>query len=169
MRASDGVKMAKDSTPNEPNYYAYDIPQDKPPKDYTYIERRAEILQYILKRGSPYAVHQSRLADRYGVTDGQISQDMDRLRKHITEHLGDEAKFTTRTVFEKTVCELQAQGEWKAAWDVVMDWNKWLADIGEQHRKPGHFIQDVAVNDGNSTESYSIITDKKQVEGTDNG
>lgn len=151
--------MTKDSTPNEPNYYAYKIPRHKQPEDYTYIERRAEILQYILQRGSPYAVHQSRLADRYGVTDGQISQDMDRLRKHVTEHLGDEAKLTTRTVFEKTVRELQAQGEWKDAWDVVMDWNNWLADIGEQRREPTHVAQDVSVDDGTTTESYSILTD----------
>lgn len=159
--------MTKDSTPNEPNYYAHNIPQHKSPKDYTYIERRAEILQYILQRGSPYAVHQSQLADRYDVTDGQISQDMDRLRKHISEHLGDEAKLTTRTVFEKTVCELQAQGEWRAAWDVVMDWNEWLADIGKQHREPTHLSQDIAVGDGTSTDSYSIITDTGQTETTD--
>lgn len=159
--------MTKDSTTDEPNYYAYNIPQHKPPEDYTYIERRAEILQYILQRGSPYAVHQSRLADRYGVTDGQISQDMDRLQKHVTEHLGDEVKLTTRVVFEKTVRELQAQGEWKDAWDVVMDWNEWLADIGEQHREPMHVAQDVAVGDGASTESYSILTDQGQTKGLD--
>lgn len=146
-----------DSDANEPNYYGHDIPSNKSPDDYTYIERRAEILQYILQRGSPYAVHQARLADRYGVSESQISRDIKRLRKHVDEHLGDDAKLTTRTVFEKTVTELQEQGEWKDAWTVVMDWNEWLADIGEQHREPKHVRQDVAVQDGDATDSYSIL------------
>lgn len=159
--------MAKDLPTNEPNYYAYDIPQYKHPEDYTYLERRAEILDYILQRGSPYAIHQSRLADRYGVTDGQISQDMGRLRKHITEHLGDEIKFTTRVVFEKTIRELQDQGKWKDAWDVVMDWNEWLADIGEQQREPTNVTQGIAVSADTSSESYSITTDMGDTGGRD--
>jgi hypothetical protein len=161
--------MTKDSTSGQPNYYAYDIPQHKPPEDYTYLERRAEILHYILQCCSPYVVHQSRLADRYDVTDGQISQDMDRLRKHVAEQLGDEVKFTTRIVFVKTVRELQAQDKWKQAWDVVLDWNEWLADIGEQHREPTHVTRNTAIDDGTSTDSYSIIIDSGTTETLDEG
>lgn len=119
-----------------PNYLAIDPPDGKPVEDYSPPERRAEILQLLIEAGSPFAIKQCRLADRYGVHESTISRDMDRLRESVDHHLGADAKLTTRAVFEKTVRELQAEGEWKSAWDVVMDWSSWLADRGAIEREP---------------------------------
>jgi DNA-binding Lrp family transcriptional regulator len=130
-------------TDNLPNYAAMEPPEDTPVDQYSTHERRAEILHRIKEAGSPFAITQVRLAERYGVHESTISRDMDRLRESIDDHLGNDAKLLTRTLLEKTVQELQAEGEWKAAWDVVMDWNEWLADLGEQHREPDRVEADV--------------------------
>ena len=130
-------------TENLPNYAAMDSPDGKPADECSTHERRAEILRLIREAGSPFAITQARLAERYDVHESTISRDMDRLRESVDEHLGNDAKLLTRTLLEKTVSELHAEGEWKQAWDVVMDWNDWLADLGEQHREPDRVEADV--------------------------
>lgn len=133
-------------TDDLPDYSAVNPPDDAPPADYSHHERRAEILQVLIEAGSPSAVNQSRLADRYDVHDSTISRDMDRLRESVTDHLGTEAKFTTRTLYQHVVDELLEEDDWKAtkaAWDVAMDWNEWLGDVGEQHREPDRVEADV--------------------------
>lgn len=146
---------------NDPDYYQVDIPAQKDPEDYTYVERRAEILGLILDKGSPHGIKQARLADRYDVSPSQISQDMDRLRNHVEEHLGRQAKLTTRASYQKTVQKLQEEGEWKKAWDVIMDWNQWLQDTGHQEQEPDkHEI---------SGEIEQQTTEKKMLVGVDIG
>lgn len=144
-------------TDNLPNYAGMEPPDDTPPEGYTTHERRAEVLQLIERAGSPFAINQSRLAERYGVHRSTISRDMARLRESIDEHLGDDAKLLTRTLLEKTVRELQGEGEWKAAWDVVMDWNEWLAELGEQHREPDRSEVDVDVDSRHAEVAYKIV------------
>jgi hypothetical protein len=132
-------------------------PDGKPVKEYTTHERRAEILRVMKEAGSPFAVKQVRLAERYGVHESTISRDMDRLRESVDEFLGQDAKLTTRALLEKTVRELQNAGEWKAAWDVVMDWNEWLADLGEQHREPRRSEVGVDVTSRHAEVAYTIV------------
>ena len=144
---------------NDPDYYQVDVPQQKDPEDYHYTERRAEILQLILDRGTPHGINQNRLAERYDVSASQISQDMDRLRTHVDQHLGRQAKMTTRAAYQQTVKNLQDEGEWKEAWQVIMDWNHWLQDIGQQEQEPDkHEI---------SGELRSEHTEKKMLVGVD--
>lgn len=114
----------QDMTTNIPNYTTMEPPDEKPIKEYSTHERRAAILQQVKRAGSPFSVKQAALADRYGVHESTISRDMDRLRESVAAHLGQDAKLTTRSLLEKTVRELHAEGEWKAAWDVMMDWNE---------------------------------------------
>jgi predicted ArsR family transcriptional regulator len=129
-----------------PDYSALEPPAGTDPTDYTHHERRAEILRLITKAGTPTAINQSDLADRYGVHDSTISRDMDRLRESVNDHLGTSAKFTTRTLYQHVVEELLDEKDWKAtkaAWDVAMDWNDWLQEVGEQHREPDRLEADV--------------------------
>ena len=144
-------------TENLPNYAALEPPDEKPVADYTTPERRAEILRRLKDAGSPYAVKQVDLAERYGVHESTISRDMDRLRESVADHLGQEAKLTTQALLEKTVRELQAEGEWKAAWDVVMDWNEWLADLGEQDRAPRRSEIGVDITSRHAEVAYTIV------------
>ena len=118
------------------DYYHIDVPQGKDPEDYEWWERRAEILDLILNRGTPHGINQARLAERYDVSPSQISQDMDRLREHVDQHLGREAKMTTRALYQKAIEDAQDRGEWREAFEIAMEWNHWLQDIGEQETEP---------------------------------
>ena len=66
---------------NEPDYRAVNVPEDKPPSEYTYVERRAETLQLIEQAGHPRAINQTRLAERYGCDQSNISNDVIVLRE----------------------------------------------------------------------------------------
>lgn len=49
-------------------------------------------------------------------------------------------------MFESALRELQTADDWrahKAAFEMVIDWNEWLADVGEQHREPAKSQVDV--------------------------
>jgi transposase len=140
-----------------PDYTTIDPPDDTPPEAYSTHERRAAILRAVIQAGTPAAVNQRALAARFDVHESTVSRDMDRLREAITEHLGADAHLTTRVVFERTVRELQAAGEWKRAWDVVMDWNDWLADLGAQHREPAKSALDVEMHSQNVDVAYEVI------------
>jgi len=135
-------------TNNLPDYTSIEPPDGTPIEEYTTHERRAEILQLVERAGSPFGITQARLAERYGVHASTISRDMDRLRESVDEHLGRDAKLTTRALYANVVRDLLDADDWrakKAAWEVVRDWNDWLADLGEQHREPRQSEVDIDV------------------------
>ena len=122
---------------NKPDYRAVNVPEDKPPSEYTYVERRAETLQLIEQAGHPRAINQTRLAERYDVSQGQISQDVDRLRSFIVENIdSDTVDSITETVYQKSVQELMSNGEYKDAVKAVESWNDWLMDRGKVAKEP---------------------------------
>ena len=147
-------------TDNLPDYSAIEPPADTVPEKYSTHERRAALLRRIQEVGSPFAITQAREADRFGVHESTISRDMDRLRESVGEHLGDDAKLTTRVLFESITEELLDADDWrakKAAFDMAMDFNQWLADLGEQHREPDRLEADVRSQ--NSEVQYRIVRD----------
>jgi len=122
---------------SEIDYRATNIPEQKPPAEYSYVERRAETLQLIEEAGHPRAISQTRLADRYGVSQGQISQDIDRLRDYINENIDEAAvDAITETVYQKSIRELVESGEYKDAVKAVESWNNWLMDRGKVDKEP---------------------------------
>ena len=122
---------------NEPDYRAVNVPEDKPPSEFTYVERRAETLQLIEQAGHPRAINQSRLADRYDVSQGQISQDVDRLRGYIVDNIDETTVDSiTETVYQKSVQELMSNGDYKDAVKAVESWNDWLMDRGKVDKEP---------------------------------
>jgi len=58
------------------------------------------------------------------------------------------------------VQELQAKGKWKQAWDVAMDWNEWVADLGEQHREPKKSALDMDVRSRSVDVAYEVVRDE---------
>lgn len=150
----------KPMTEKLPDYTTVEPPDDKLPEEYTTHERRADILQAIIEVGEPSAVNQRALSARYKVHESTVSRDMDRLRESINEHLGTDAKFTTRTLYQHVVRELLSEDDWratKAAWDVAQEWNEWLAEIGEQHREPKRSEVDVDVR--SREVAYELVRD----------
>lgn len=122
---------------NDIDYRAVNVPEQKPPSEYSYVERRAETLELIEQAGHPRAISQTRLADRYGVSQGQISQDIDRLRDYINENIDESTvDAITETVYQKSIRELVESGEYKDAVKAVESWNNWLMDRGKVDKEP---------------------------------
>jgi len=121
----------------ETDYRTVEIPDDQPPGEYHWTERRAEILKLVEEAGHPRKVNQSRLADRYGVSEAQLSKDMGRLREFIVSNI-DETRVDsiTETVYQKAVSELMDNGEYKDAVKAVESWNDWLMDRGKVEKEP---------------------------------
>lgn len=145
-------------TENLPDYSTVNVPEGKPPHEYTHHERRADLLHRCIRVGSPYAVNQSALSDRYGVDRSTISRDLKRVRESVDGSIGDGAKLTARAVFERALIDLRQADDWRAseaAFRVVMDWQDWLADIGEQEREPDR--AEIDVRSRHSELSYQVV------------
>lgn len=149
------------------DYFSIDIPEDKPPTEWHYTRRRADLLQIILRAGGPHAMSrtQAQLAERYGVDQSQISYDIDALGDYIDAVLGNRSKFQTRAAFDRIYEELLDEDDWrakKAAWDMVMDWDEWLGDLGEQDREPDHHEFDMDISGGGS--GYRVVHDEDDID-----
>ena len=79
------------------------IPEGKEPIEYTYMERRTEILKLIIKSGSPKNLGNKQLAKRYGVSNGQISHDFKAIAKEFEKYIGKDAKYRTSIMYEKLI------------------------------------------------------------------
>jgi hypothetical protein len=114
----------RDNSPTD--YGSVSIPEDKSPKNYHWTERRAEILQRIEEKGHPSAVSQTALTERYGVSHGQISQDMDALADHVRDRLHDRGRraLVVDSVVQHCVQELMEEGKYRKAAMTVLEWSE---------------------------------------------
>ncbi|WP_227354202.1 hypothetical protein [Haladaptatus salinisoli] len=108
------------------NYLAAEVPPEKDPADYSYVERRADLLDRVLAAGSRKNIHQARLAEVYDVSPAQISKDMARIGDDVADHLTNDLELQTVAMYEHTVEQLRADGRYKAAWDVHLDFLDWV-------------------------------------------
>jgi len=148
-------------TENLPNYDAVEVPDDTPRSEYSTHERRAEVWRAIKTAGSPSRINKAALARKYEVHRSTVYRDFERLREWANESLGEDAKLTSRAIFEKVLDELLESDDWrakKAAFDAVMDWNEWLGDVGEQHREPDRVEADVRQH--TSEVQYRVVRDE---------
>ena len=148
---------------NKTDYRAIDIPEDKVPSEYHWTERRAEILQLIEKAGHPAKVSPTRLAERYGVTKSQISQDKDRIQEYIVDNIDPvQVDGITETVYKKSIKELVDNGEYKDAVKAVESWNNWLMDRGKVDKEP-----EKIEHGGNVGVTSDVVTVTSEADDTD--
>ena len=155
-------------TDNLPNYDAIEPPADKPKAEYSTHERRAAVWREIKAAGSPSGVNKAALAREYDCSRKTVYRDLARLREWADETLGDDATLTTRAVFESVLGDLLESDDWrakKAALEAVMDWNEWLAAVGEQHREPDRLEADVRARSENVR--YEVLRDPPEELPTD--
>lgn len=115
------------SQSNQPDYDSVEIPA-KAPSEYTYRERRAELLQLVRQAGHPRSLNQGELADRYGVSQQQVSKDFDRISKHVDETLGSRRALISEAVYHRAIQGLLEDDDYKAAAKVTSDWNAWIEE-----------------------------------------
>jgi hypothetical protein len=152
-------------TDNLPNYDAIEPPEETPPEEYGTHDRRADLWRSIKAAGSPARVNKAALAREYDVSRKTVYRDFERLREWADDSLAADAKLTTRAVFETVLDDLLESDDWrakKAALDAVMDWNDWLADLGEQHREPDKLEADVRSR--SSEIQYRIVREESDEE-----
>lgn len=85
---------------SQPDYAAIEVPT-KPPTEFHYTERRAELLQLVEQAGHPGALNQAELAERYGVSQQQISKDLDRLDEHVRERIASRRDLEIGSVLKR--------------------------------------------------------------------
>lgn len=114
----------------QPDYSAVNIPS-KDRTAYSYVERRAELLQLVEEVGEPKALNQTVLADRYGVTQQQISKDLDRLASHVREMLSDRDRraFVVESVVRRLIRGLLDEEEYRKAATTAMDYDEWITEF----------------------------------------
>jgi len=117
-------------------YREVNVPGDKPPSEYSYVERRAEILELIEEAGHPDALTKTRLADRYDISPPQITKDFDRLRGYIRETLGHQRHAISESIYRKAIKEYTDRGEYDKAIDALESWNEWLREEGAREIEP---------------------------------
>jgi len=147
-------------TENLPDYDAIEVPDETPREDLDTHERRAEVWRLAKRAGSPTRLNKARLAREYDVARSTIYRDFERLREWAADSLGEDAKLTTRAVFEGVLEDLLDAEDWrakKAALDAVMEWNEWLADLGEQHREPDKSDLDVEMEARTAEVAYTVV------------
>ncbi|MFW6376000.1 MAG: hypothetical protein ACOCZJ_02445 [Thermoplasmatota archaeon] len=83
-------------------------PEDKDPKDYTFPERRRDILEEIKKHKDPKLLSRSDLAERYDVSIPMITEDIQAVIKSLEEYHGIQ---TLKTQITKLVERLNDEEE----------------------------------------------------------
>ena len=121
------------------DYSEIEPPDDKPPEEYTYNERRAEILNLIEQKGHPWGFNYAQLGRRYGVTRQQISKDFDRLKDWYQDKIGGDAKVSSDLAYRRIVQEHMDNGEYNKARKALDSWNGWLQETGHQEKEPEEY------------------------------
>lgn len=115
---------------NQPDYSAVDLPS-KDPTDFSYVERRAELLQRVKEAGEPSVLNQTELADTFGVSQQQISKDLNRLAGHVRERMIDRDRraFVVENVVRRSIRGLLNEEEYRKAAQTAMDYDDWIHDF----------------------------------------
>jgi len=153
------------------------IPTNKPPEQYSYTERRAELLTFILEAGHPDLVSRTKFADRYDVNPSTITRDIQTLEEEAAEELGSDAEFIVDTLFRKTLrnAAQDMQDNELTLNEVarLLDTYKgWLLDTGKVERAPDKHELDADVTQREAllnTDDYAIITDESDIDTDDEG
>ena len=114
----------------QPAYEAVAIPAI-PPTEYGYKQRRAELVEQIRNLGHPSMIHQGEAAERYGVSQQQISKDLDRIAESVSDNLGARHELGIDAVFQRTmVCSLEECKHRQAAM-TAKEYREWLTEQTE--------------------------------------
>ena len=118
-------------------YHEIKIPPNKLPKDYTYNQRRAHLLQIILQHGYiPFK--RTDLAKEYGVSPATITVDVDILTPYIIEHYWKKDKVISQaiTAKQKALKGALSESDWKTAASIADGILKTAFELGLIEKEP---------------------------------
>lgn len=116
--------------PDGPDYRSVDLPS-KPPEEYSYKERRARLLQLIVEHGHPDTINQTEMADRFGVTQQQISKDISRLGEYVHGQVLDrnQRALVVQSVTQRAIRGLLEDGDYRKAAKTAMEYDDWATEF----------------------------------------
>jgi hypothetical protein len=133
---------------NTPEYAAI-TPASKAPTEYSYAERRAEIYNQIEDLGHPSALNQTELAERYDVSQQQISKDLDRLDEYVRGRLGKRRDLEIGSVLKRCMTGALEQDDFTSARKAATAYDEYLdrrIDTLEFRQRISH-LEQVASDD----------------------
>lgn len=148
-------------------YKSTTIPESRDPEDYTYQERRAEILQAALEMGHPDKISRTRFAERYDVAPSTITRDIDAIREEIHEDLSVDADSVSAIVYRKAINAKVDEGDWEAAVSILESWNQWLYDRGIQDKEADKLEMDLDASIEKDERKALVGVDLSQFAGVD--
>jgi len=120
---------------NHPDYMEVVIPDDKARTDYSWQQRRAELLQAMIRKGHP-RLNQSQFARKYDVSQQQIYEDLQVLKAYMAENIDRDFKAWTSTLLRGAIESLVDKGEEERAVRVLGEWKEFLFDTGRMEKEP---------------------------------
>lgn len=113
-------------------------PFDKPTKEYSATERRAEIYGMIEDAGHPRNLERNyvQLGERYGVTPQMISKDMKWIRSYEASHNATRAQAVTGWLAEKAVMQAVDDENFERAFELQQEYVDYLIETGDIEAAP---------------------------------
>jgi len=135
---------------NQPDYFNQQYPDHENYEDYEWYERRALILDLMIRKGTPWLT-QTKLADRFGVSNTQIHKDIVTLKVYLGENKGKDFDSLGATLYRNAIEQLQKKGEHLKAVKVFESYKEFMFETGEKHKEPErHEVrQETVVNEFN--------------------
>lgn len=147
---------------SETQYDAVNVPDpdDKPRHEWSYVERRAEILERIERAGHPDALTKTDLAREYDVSHTTIGRDFGRLAEYVAGSLGERHTFIADRVFRGAIRNLVETGDHYRVAQVTEKWYSWLADVGAVAREQAGLNVDATVHQQQmETDDYVLVVE----------
>lgn len=146
-------------------YKNVDIPTGKDPEEYTYHERRAELLQAAIEAGHPDMLNRTRFSERYDVAVSTVTRDIQALQEEIHDDLSSDAEFITATIYRRAIREKADRGDWMDAKELLESWNDWLFNVGQQEKAPDKVDMDLDASIQTEERKALIGVDLSQFDG----
>jgi hypothetical protein len=118
------------------DYSQIPVPDGKPPEEFTYNERRAEILKLLEQKGHQWGFNKAELARRYGIDRKMVYKDFDRVKDWYRDRIGSDAKEASDLAYRRIVQEHMDNGDYEKARRALDSWNSWLEDRGIEEKEP---------------------------------
>ena len=150
-------------------YKDIEIDESTHPNDYSYQERRHELLGFIIEAGHPDLLSRTKFAERYDVAISTITRDIQALRAEIREEMGTDAELIGEAIFQKTMKEQAKNKDFEDAVETFVSWYSWLQETGAKEkvadkREVTHAGQmDVGIGEGLSDqnqEHFAALVDE---------
>lgn len=124
---------------NGPDYAAIRIPSEanRPKWEWDHEERQAYFFDLLRRCGTPSNLPKSQgeFGDDFGVTQQQISKDIDRVRKYIAAHAGQDAISKAEMLAHRATDDL-VEDDPKDAMDAWLKYCEFLFELGAIDRAP---------------------------------